>query len=202
MSFLPRWLKIVFWVFLGLGLTSWIVWFFLPESKSSDLSRAYSSKIDIVSDIPGFTVEKKNMEQFYEYLREWRIFDGEKRLLLYEDSQFVTPQKITFHLTDQEQPYNKIYIKNTENGEKIHYKSIGEKWDEKTKNLDIFLFINPGFFDNRDITELIKVFNHLVLFSLYIRAYHSENVNIAYQRMEDTNNLISNNKSIFILKKK
>lgn len=169
----PKSIKIILWILLGLGITTWIVWFFLPKAKPSSLSSDYSAKIEVVSDIPGFIVKEGDMGQFYGVLKEWEVF-GENKFWLRSASPseviLATPKKIVLHLTDQEQLYNKVFDKESE--ELI--KSSGEKWNGE--DLDLLIFLSPPLFIKEDNETLSYFFNQAVFFVLYDRTHSSKYV--------------------------
>ena len=167
----PKSIKIILWVLLGLGLTIWFAWFFLLKTKPSSLSPDYSSKLEVVSDIPGFAIKEGDMGQFYGVLKEWEVFEGNKfwlRSASPSEAVLVTPKKIILHLTDQEQPYNKVLDK--EGGELIM--STGEKWNGE--NLDLLIFL-PSPLSTKESNETLSyLFNRAVFHALYDRTHSSQ----------------------------
>jgi hypothetical protein len=171
-----------------------------------------SSKIEVVSDIPGFTIQKADMSKFEEYLKEWGVF-GENRVWLRGMNQgltsikFISPEKIILHLTNQEQAYNKVFM---EGGEEL-FESVGENWNEKEETLDLFLYLHPSLYSKTEGEEIPEQeimtlfndqFNTLVFISLYDRSHFLPEMKM-YEAIEGYIRVLStNNKLPFKVERK
>lgn len=134
------------------------------EALSTDVKPL--AKIEVVSDVSGFTVRKNEIGRFDEILREWGIFE-ENNFFLYSLEQQVSLEKLVIHLTDKQQPYQFVYKGNTD--EVIN--SVGENWEEKTKRLDLFLHADSTLLNNVQLPIVNQNFNGFVLIILYNRTH-------------------------------
>ena len=127
------------------------------SSQISDLNSVFS-KIEIISDVPNFTVKKDKVEKFSEVLRDWRVF-SEDNFYLHSLDKSVSPAKIIFHLTDKKQPYQFVYENNTD---KV-IQSVGEEWDEEKRTLNLFFHVDSSILSTGEVSSIDKMFNDFIL---------------------------------------
>ena len=138
------------------------------SSQISDLNSVFS-KIEIISDVPNFTVKKDKVEKFSEVLRDWRVF-SEDNFYLHSLDKSVSPAKIIFHLTDKKQPYQFVYENNTD---KV-IQSVGEEWDEKKRTLNLFFHVDSSILSTGEVSSIDKMFNDFILIVLYSRTHKGD----------------------------
>ena len=138
------------------------------SSQISDLNSVFS-KIEIISDVPNFTVKKDKVEKFSEVLRDWRVF-SEDNFYLHSLDKSVSPAKIIFHLTDKKQPYQFVYENNTD---KV-IQSVGEEWDEEKRTLNLLFHVDSSILSTGEVSSIDKMFNDFILIVLYSRTHKGD----------------------------
>lgn len=166
----------------------------ISESSQIPDFNPFFSKIEIVSDVPNFTVKKDKVEKFYEVLRDWRVF-SDNNFYLHSLDKSVSPAKIIFHLTDKKQPYQFVYENNSD---KI-IQSVGEEYDEDKKTLSLFFHVDSSILSTGELSSINKMFNEFIIIALYTRTHKGDQ-----EYMENTKELISSfvSKQPFILNRK
>jgi len=171
---LPKSIKISLFILLGLFLIVFFTWFFYQDVTNVRLARL-SNKVETTSDVPSFTLKEGDTRKFNEILDKWQAF-GKDKFYLYSTRGYVSPEKILFHLTDQQQPYEWVHL-NDAKGKVV--KSVGEKWDKNTKALDLYFFIDPEILKDAHPSALDKIYTELVLSTLYHRTHKDDKTPIA-----------------------
>lgn len=180
-------------------MTRKVIFFFLlliSLSLMAFIFKPKPSQVEIVSDVPSFSLKKDNIEKFSEILREWAVFN-EKNFFLHSLNQFVSPRKIVFHLTDKQQAYQFFYDFNTD---KV-IMSVGEEWDDNEKVLNLSFYIDPIILEKGEISIVSKNFNSLILRVLYYRT-HKGDKNLIEAANKYIDYFTNEDKFPFVLEKK
>jgi hypothetical protein len=174
-------------VFFFLILAFFIAWFFYFNSSerrdSKEILKHYQeidNKIGVSSNISNIDIDKGNSETFFEYLDEWDVFDGQG-LFLNSIENRVFPEKIFFNLTDQPQLYNWWMFNRGNNDDfkdDIIIASVGESWDEDSKRLDFYIYINPLMLEGDSDKNRNELLNSFILYILYERSHKDQRITI------------------------
>lgn len=172
----PKAIKILLIVLAALSVIASIIFFFFPDLLkprksiiSEKMFREIDSKVEAVSQIPNIKIKEDDSEKFVESVNEWEVF-GEGKFFLNSIEDFISPNKIIFYLTDQQQLYNWVYLGDSSDV----ILSLGEGWDENNKNLDLYVYIDPLILKNNSIKNANKMLNSYILNVLYERTHREE----------------------------
>ena len=153
---MKRFLPIILVIFLFLLTGLLLVWRFLPEAILLNLIFR-QPKISAVSDVSGYSLKLALPENLERYLAGFGFWE-EEGVWLGSENRKVTVKRLVVHLTDKEQPFNKVTDPKTG-------KIITSTWEmfENNGTYHMFIFLPPGTLQNAPQENLLEGFDAYVL---------------------------------------